>query len=74
MADVFWLVVVAGGPLLLGAVVVYVLLRQRRLHGRQRDHDRRWHGHIVTLPKQRNPVTAARRAPTVADAKARHRW
>lgn len=29
MADPLWLAVVAGGPLLLGAVFVFVLLRQR---------------------------------------------
>ncbi len=38
MADILWLVVVAGGPLLLAVVILFAMTRQRRLT--RREHDR----------------------------------
>lgn len=41
MADLMWLIVVAGGPLLLGGVIAYALLRQRKLSGREKQEQTR---------------------------------
>lgn len=35
MADLMWLIVVVGGPLLLGGVIAFGLLRQRKLSSRE---------------------------------------
>jgi hypothetical protein len=36
MIDFLWLLAVAGGPILLGAALVYAILRQRRLTSSER--------------------------------------
>lgn len=35
MADLMWLIVVVGGPLLLGGVIAFAILRQRKLSGKE---------------------------------------
>jgi hypothetical protein len=38
--DILWIVLVAGGPILLGALMAYVLLTRRRLRGSERNAQR----------------------------------